>query len=160
MRYLTLSELIYINGTLLNRPDIASGKQKIRDLELLEAAAARPESSVFGADAYPTLRLKVAALMHSLMRNHPFADGNKRTATVAAILMFRVNGARVVWHQPDALPVIVDAAEGRITLETLAAWFPTAPAPESHAPDAEADMRLIAAIIAEQRWLLDELDKR
>jgi death-on-curing protein len=160
MRYLTPSELIFINGTVLNRADIASGKQKIRELERLEAAAARPESSVFGADAYPTLRLKVAALMHSLVRNHPFADGNKRTATVASIFMFRVNGARIVWNQPDALPVILDVAEGRWSLETLAAWFPVEDGADALEPDSDGDMQLISAIIDEQKWLLNELDKR
>src|SRR5947207_13235442 len=48
MRYLTLSELIYINGKVLNNPQILSGKQKIRDLALLEAAVARPAASAFG----------------------------------------------------------------------------------------------------------------
>ena len=160
MRYLTLSELIYINGALLDRPDIRTGKQQIRDLPLLEAAVARPEASAFGADAYPTLREKVAALFHSVARNHPFTDGNKRTATVGAVFMLRVNGEAVLWTQEDALSMILRVAEGRANVNELAAWLPFAPAPYELAPDAERDMRLIARIIDEQKGLLDELERR
>jgi death-on-curing protein len=160
MRYLTLSELIYINGRLLNNAQIMSGKQKVRDVELLDAAVARPAASAFGQDAYPTLREKAAALFHSVARNHPFADGNKRTATLAAIFMFAVNGERVVWRQEEALERIAAVAEGRAEMETLAAWFPTEagePAPDA---DAERDRQTIDALIAAHRWLLDELAKR
>src|SRR5258707_13358522 len=91
MRYLTLSELIYINGTILNNKKILSGTQEIRDIALLEAAAARPASSAFGQDAYPTLNEKVAALVHSIQRYHPFTDGIQSRATVAAHFIFESN---------------------------------------------------------------------
>ena len=160
MRYVTLSELIYINGALLNRPDIQSGKRQIRDLPLLEAAVARPEASAFGADAYPTLREKAAALLHSLARNHPFTDGNKRTATVGTVFMLRVNGQAVAWTPDEALGMIMRAAEGRATVDELAAWLPLAASPYDLHPDAETDMRLITQIIDEQRGLLDELERQ
>ncbi len=160
MRYLTLSELIYINGTVLNRPDITAGTQQIRDIEMLEAAVQRPAASAFGQDAYPSLRQKAAALLHSLARNHPFTDGNKRTATVGVIFMFRVNGQAVIWRQEEALSVILRVAEGLIGVETAADWFPLAAAPYDLPPDAEGDMHQIAAIITEQRGLLDELERR
>lgn len=160
IRYVTLSELIYINGTLLNNPKIVAGKQQVRDVVLLEGAVARPAASAFGADAYPTLREKAAALLHSLARNHPFTDGNKRTATIGTLFMLRVNGARVIWDQAEALEVIVQAAEGRVSAEALAAWLPLTddtPLPE---PDADADMLVIQTLIDEQKWLLDELEQR
>ncbi len=160
MRYLTLSELIYINGTVLNKPEIVAGTRQIRDIQLLDAAAARPAASAFGQDAYPTLREKAAALLHSLTRNHPFTDGNKRTATVATVFMFRVNGARVIWRQDEALTAILGAAEGAWTVDRLAAWFPIAPDSPLPDADAETDMRLIQAIIQEQRWLLNELERQ
>jgi death on curing protein len=160
MRYLTVSELIYINGSVLGNDQIRSGKQKVRDVELLQSAAMRPLTSVFGADAYTTLPEKVAALFHSLVRNHPFTDGNKRTAAVAAVLMFRVNGWRVIWQQEQALDVILAAAEGRTDLHTLAKWFPVEAEGDEQTQDAARDMALIGAIIEEQRWLLDELERR
>ncbi len=160
MRYLSLSELIYINGTLLNNPQITSGKRHVRDIDLLEAAVQRPAASAFGQDAYPTLREKTAALLHSIARNHPFADGNKRTATVGAIFMFAVNGERVIWQPEAALKTILEVAEGAVHVPELAAWFPLEAQPASMLPDADADMRHIARIIEEQRWLLDELERR
>jgi death-on-curing protein len=160
MRYLTLSELIYINGTLLNNPAIVAGKREVRDLQLLDAAVSRPSSSAFGQDAYPTLNEKVAALMHSVARNHPFADGNKRTATVSGLMMFLVNGQRVVWDQEEALTMILRLAEGTSKLEEIAAWFPLTAVPPSLEADADTDKRLIADIITEQKWLLNELERQ
>jgi death-on-curing protein len=162
IRYPTYSELIYINGIVLDKPEIAAGKQKIRDVELLQAAVARPTASAFGQDAYPTLREKAAALLHSVARNHPFTDGNKRTAVVGAVFMFRINGQTVIWEQDDALAIILRVAEGKSELDELAAWFPLAdsPASSSPEPDADIDMRLIARIIDEQGGLLDELKRQ
>ncbi|GAB4008565.1 type II toxin-antitoxin system death-on-curing family toxin [Glycomyces albus] len=64
----------------------------VRDWGLLESALNRPQSNIFGADAYPTLHEKVAALMHSLARNHALIDGNKRLAFMAAYTMYSLNG--------------------------------------------------------------------
>ena len=76
------------------------GDPAVRDLGLLDSACHRPSSTVFGEDAYPTLTLKAAALLHSLTANHPFVDGNKRTAWLATVVFLRDNGATVV--APDA----------------------------------------------------------
>lgn len=160
MRYVTLSELIYINGTVLGRDDISTGKQQIRDIALLDAAVARPAASAFGEDAYPTLREKAAALLHSVARNHPFTDGNKRTAVVGIVFMLRVNGQAVVWDQADALKLILRVAEGKCKLDEAAAWLPLADSPYDLPPDTENDMQLIENIITEQKWLLDELERQ
>jgi death-on-curing protein len=160
MRYLTISELVYINGKILNNAQIISGKQQIRDMALLDAAANRPAASAFGEDAYPFLNEKVAALFHSLARNHPFTDGNKRTATVAAIFMFEVNGQRVVWQPDEALTMIISVAEGQRDLYSLAQWFPLEAAEPSLEENEEKDMISITRIIEEHRWVLDELASR
>ncbi len=160
MRYPTLSELIYINGRVLNNPQILQGKQKIRDMALLEAAVARPAASAFGQDAYPELADKAAALLHSIARNHPFTDGNKRTATVAAIFMLEVNGQHVAWQPQEALAMILSVAEGRCDVDSLARWFPSVPGESSLQEDAEKDMLIISHILHDHQWLLDELSKR
>ena len=161
IRYLTYSELIFINGRLLNDQKIQAGKQKIRDIDLRLAAEQRPQASAFGADAYETLADKAAALLHALARNHPFKDGNKRTATVALILFCEVNGWRVAWDQAQALTHILDIAEGRSDWPDFAAWLPlepgAEPAPEA---DAAADTARIDRILHEQKWLLHELEQR
>jgi death-on-curing protein len=161
MRYLTLDELIYINEQLPDRiHKILKGKQRVRDMALLEAAALRPSTSAFGQDAYPTPQEKAAALLHSLARNHPFADGNKRTATIAVIFMLEVNGLRVTWKPGEALSQIIAMAEGRLSVQDFAAWLPTEPCPPSPEPDAGSDARTIARIMDEHRWLLEELAAR
>ncbi len=162
-RYLTVDELIYINEVLPGNDQIhkiLKGKQKVRDIGLLEAAAGRPQQSVFGADAYPTLAEKAAVLLHAIARNHPFADGNKRTATLAAVLMLHVNGQRVIWDAEEALTQIVRIAEGQLSMADFAAWLTTEPTTPMPEPDADADTALIHQLIAEHRWLLAELVKQ
>ncbi len=163
MRYLTIDELVYINEQLPSAEPIhtiVEGKRKVRDMGLLEAAAARPQQTVFGEDAYPTPQEKAAAMLHSIARNHPFADGNKRTAAIAAIFMLEVNGLRVKWQPQDALDNIIELAEGKLDPIAFALWLsvePTTPTPEQ---DAARDMQTIARIIADHHWLLDELAQR
>ena len=160
MRYITVSELIFINGRLLNDPMIMSGKQKIRDIDLLLAAEQRPQASAFGEDAYKTLEEKAAALLHSVARNHPFKDGNKRTAVVAMLMMLHVNGQKPVWDPHEALQRVLDVAEGRQNSGVFAEWLQlttTEPQPDSNV---EEDTRLIDSLMDEHRWLLDELSTR
>ncbi|THV32254.1 type II toxin-antitoxin system death-on-curing family toxin [Glycomyces paridis] len=85
--YLTLKQLITIACRVT-----ASAEPPVRDWGLLESALARPQANIFGADAYPTVHEKVAALMHSLARNHALIDGNKRLAFMAAYMMYSLNG--------------------------------------------------------------------
>ena len=89
MRYLTPQNVIQIHFELVQK---TGGLQGLRDLRLLESAVMRPQQTFSGKDLYPTLNLKAAALVHSLLLNHMFVDGNKRTATVAMIEFLILNG--------------------------------------------------------------------
>ncbi|MBI1279958.1 MAG: type II toxin-antitoxin system death-on-curing family toxin [Anaerolineaceae bacterium] len=163
MRYVTVDELVYINQQVLTGETIHSiveGKRAVRDMGLLEAAAARPMASAFGEDAYITLGEKAAVLLHSLARNHPFADGNKRTAAVAALFMLAVNGQQVTWDDHEALTWIIAIAEGKQSPETFAEWLPTVSSDPTPEPDAERDTALLAQLIATHEWLLAELAGR
>ena len=161
VRYVTVSELIYINGRVLNDARILSGQQQIREIERLDAAAGRPAASAFGADAYPELRQKAAVLFHSIARNHPFKDGNKRTATVALLFMLAANGQQVAWEREDALETVLDVAEGRADYPHLAAWLPLqAAASEAREPNETQDTLLIDRLLDQHRWLLHELAER
>ncbi|WP_405465602.1 type II toxin-antitoxin system death-on-curing family toxin [Streptomyces jietaisiensis] len=75
----------------------------VRDAGLLESAVHRPSASMFGQEAYPDLFDKAAALLQSLAGNHPFFDGNKRTAWVSCVVFLAMNGVQL---RPD-----IDAAE-------------------------------------------------
>ncbi len=160
IRYPTYSELIFINGMIVNAPDIMTGKKKVRDIDLLLAAEQRPQTSAFGEDAYSTLRDKAAALLHSLARNHPFTDGNKRTATVGALFLLAINGEKAVWDQAEALVKVLDVAEGRAGWQPFAAWLQTEPIPPVPEPDVDRDTLIIEQIIREQAGLLHELAER
>ena len=159
-RYPTYSELIFINGRILNDPELQSGKKKVRDIDLLLAATQRPQSSAFGEDAYPTLKEKAVALLHSISRNHPFTDGNKRTGTVAALFLLAINGEKVVWKQQSAVDRILNVAEGRTDFQDFAKWLQTEPTKSSLEADKDRDTLIIDAIIEEQKWLLNELAER
>src|SRR3982750_1718122 len=147
MRYVTVDELVYINQQVVTGEAIHSiveGKGAVRDMGLVGASAARPMASAFGQDAYMTLGEKAAVLLHSVARNHPFADGNKRTATVAALFMLAVNGEQVTWDDHEALSWIIAIAEGKQMPEAFAAWLPT----EASEPTPEADASQDSALIA------------
>ncbi|GAB1422494.1 hypothetical protein MASR2M15_27280 [Anaerolineales bacterium] len=160
IRYVTLSEALYIHGLIAGNVEILSGKQKVREIEGLQAAIARPQMSVFGEDAYPTLAEKGSALLHSIVRNHPFKDGNKRSGTVAMLFMFEINGCQTCWQATEALQNILALAEGKEDMHTFSQWLSfTAREPRFEADEA-LDIQHMQAIIQQHQWLLDELNKR
>lgn len=115
--------MIYLDlDDLLAAADVAlEGPPPIRDIGLLQSALARPATTVFGEDAYPTLHLKAAALLHSLVMNHALVDGNKRLALAATLLFLELNGRRVAVN-PDGYHLLVSVASGEITgVEEIAA---------------------------------------
>jgi death-on-curing protein len=111
MRYLTVEEVLEINA------EVMGGRHALRDLGLLESAVARPQASAFGADAYPDLASKAAALLHSLVLNHAFVDGNKRTAVLATLVFLDLNGYVVRWDQHEALDFVLSLETHQVELE-------------------------------------------
>jgi death-on-curing protein len=87
---------------------------EVRDLGLLHAALERPRASAFGADAYPELLTKAAALLHSLARNHPLVDGNKRLAWLATYVFCAKNGLELDPDDDAAYALVVAVADGRL----------------------------------------------
>lgn len=97
-------------------PDVS-----VRDYGLLESACARPQTTVMGDDAYPTLPEKAAALVHSLAKNHPLIDGNKRLTLAGLIVFLGINGRRLTWSNDEAYDFVMDVAEGRVDdVQTIA----------------------------------------
>jgi len=89
MNYLTAEQVVLIHAFVV---DETGGLHGVRDLGLLESAVARPQATFEGEDLHPNLFIKAAALLHALIQNHPFVDGNKRTGAMAAILFLEING--------------------------------------------------------------------
>jgi death-on-curing protein len=108
MIYLRYDELLYVAERAI-ASDVV-----VRDQGLLESALARPQASVFGRDAYPTLMLKAAALTHSLVRNHGLVDGNKRLGLSGLIAFLGLNGMRLTWTNAEAYEFIVKIASGAL----------------------------------------------
>lgn len=92
----------------------------IRDVGLLESAAARPQASVFGEDAYPDLHTKAAALLESLVRNHPLVDGNKRLGWLATSVFYRLNEHRLRVDDDSGYDLVIAVAEGRMDIPSIA----------------------------------------
>jgi len=84
--YLDLDDLLALAGRLLGEP------VPVRDMGLLGSAAARPQTTVFGEDAYPDLLTKAAALLQSIVNNHALVDGNKRLGWLATAVFLEING--------------------------------------------------------------------
>ena len=112
--YLTLHDVLAAAQAHLGRP------AEIGDYGLLESAVARPQATVFGEDAYPTIHEKAAALLQSLATNHAMIDGNKRTAFVATALFYGLNGHQMPGSAEDLLFDLVIAVATR-ELDTVKA---------------------------------------
>ncbi len=86
----------------------------IRDVGLLDSAVGRPRSSAFGEDAYPTLSLKAAALLHSMTRNHALVDGNKRIAWLSTVVFCDLNGFAPGLSDDEAFQLVWDIAGSEV----------------------------------------------
>jgi death-on-curing protein len=111
--YLSVDDLVEIADAILARVEI-------RDVGLLAAAVARPRTSAFGAEAYPTFAEKTAALLHAVARNHALVDGNKRLAWSAARVFCLLNGRDLEVGVDEAEAMVVGAAEGSLDVPALA----------------------------------------
>lgn len=117
MRYLTIDEVLEINA------EVMGGRHVLRDRGLLESAVARPQASAGGVDAYPDLISKASALLHSLVLNHAFLDGNKRTAVLSTLVFLDLNDHMVRWNQEEALQFILDIAKHQIEMSDVIAFL-------------------------------------
>ena len=108
MIYLTLEEILGVAVRVIGS-DVA-----LRDAGLLEAAVARPRASAFGADAYPDLHSKAAALLLSICQNHALIDGNKRLALAATIVMLGVNGWKLTLTNDEAYDLVIAVTSGEL----------------------------------------------
>jgi death-on-curing protein len=120
VEYLTLEEALLLHARLIQR---TGGSGGVRDAGLLDSALARPQATFGGEDLHPGLWHKAAALMHSLIKNHPFVDGNKRTALAATGLFLELNGYALTATNEEVLDFARQAAVGEIDVESMAAWL-------------------------------------
>jgi death on curing protein len=116
IEYLDLEDLVRLATRLLGDPP------PIRDLGLLGSAVARPQTTVFGIDAYPDLWSKAAALLHSVVGNHALIDGNKRLGWLATATFLAINGVDVaVASNEQVVELVIKVASSDVALEEIAA---------------------------------------
>lgn len=116
VEYLRLEDLLAIESAL--------GSPGIRDVGLLESALARTSATAFGEEAYASLALKAAALVHSLVSNHALVDGNKRLGLIALRLFLRMNDSDVVAGQDEKFEFIMAIAAGDLSdVRQIARWI-------------------------------------
>lgn len=120
MKYLTPQQVLLIHDQAIKR---YGGSFGLRDLGLLESAIARPRASFDGEDLYHSVFEKSAALMHSLLKNHPFVDGNKRTALASAGIFLLLNGHRLINSHEEEVEFALKVENGSLSIEEIAVWF-------------------------------------
>jgi len=126
VNYLDLTDFVAVGRAVLPRP------MEVRDWGLVESALARPQATVFGEEAYPTVSDKAAALLLSLVTNHALVDGNKRVGFTAAVLFLRKNGLVLAFGEDDAYDFVISVADGSRrevadVAAVLAGWAEAAP---------------------------------
>ena len=119
-QYLSVEQIRALHEALMHE---FGGPGDLRDRRALEAAVARPAATFGGEDLYDDVSAKAAALMHSLVLNHPFIDGNKRIGVAAAEFFLGCNGHVVTATDEELERLTVEVARGAVEVEALAIWF-------------------------------------
>jgi len=118
--YLSLDQVLAVHRAQIGR---FGGSAGLRDRGGLEAAVARPLMTFGGEDLYPDVAAKAAALMHSLVMNHPFVDGNKRVGAHAALQFLLANHHAPAFTPAALAELTLSVARGEVSAEALAIWF-------------------------------------
>ena len=120
MNYITPEQVLFIHYRIIEE---TGGSHGIRDLALLQSASARPMATFDENDLYPDIFSKAAALMHSIIKSHPFMDGNKRTAITTASIFLLRNGYCLRASNKELERFILKVTAKNIELHEIAKWF-------------------------------------
>ncbi|OKL35279.1 type II toxin-antitoxin system death-on-curing family toxin [Domibacillus mangrovi] len=123
-KFLTEKEIITLNYLVIKKYTPLE-EIRVKEPGLLESAVYRPQQSVFGEGAYPSIWLKAAALYESLAKNHPFAGGNKRTSFIALYQFLWINGYQLRADEKEAEDFTVHMVKKKppLLLEEIAEWI-------------------------------------
>lgn len=118
--YISLDEVLAIHDDMVER---YGGSFGIRDLGLIQSAIARPQATFGGEDLYPTIIDKAAALFHSLIFNHAFADGNKRTSLTSTARFLYLNGYELKADQKELIDFPLRVEANHLDIDQIAKWL-------------------------------------
>jgi death-on-curing protein len=118
--YLSLEQLMRLYERQIRA---FGGAMGVRDRGGAEAALARPQMTFGGEDLYPDVETKAAALLHSLVMNHPFLDGNKLAGAAAAELFLNINGVELTAEDDELIAITLAVARSGVSAEALSIWL-------------------------------------
>jgi death-on-curing protein len=119
VRFLGLDEILALHAEQI---DLYGGAPGVRDLTLLESAAATPEASFEGRYLHATLPEMAAAYLFHLAQNHPFVDGNKRAAAAATFMFLWLNGLELACTEDELVEITLGVASGKVTKAEVAVF--------------------------------------
>lgn len=120
LNYLTPDHVLLLHQEAVER---YGGSHGLRDRGLLESAIYRCRATFGGSDLYPDVWTKAAALLHGLLKNHAFVDGNKRTAYTSAARFMHLNGHELQATREEAKSFLLDVEANRLNVDQMAAWL-------------------------------------
>ena len=117
---LTLEQILQLHALVLVKDGGADG---VRDVGRLEAAVSTQHQVVFGEELYATVFAKAAVLIRGIIGDHPFVDGNKRTAMLAGLTLLEVNGYSFVARRGELEDFAVRVATNHLDIDAIADWL-------------------------------------
>jgi len=120
MNFLTLDQIVQIHVLVV---DETGGSTGIRDLGRLESVVGAQNQYVFGKETYTDPMQKAAALIRGIIGDHPFVDGNKRTALLTALTFLKINGVNLTIPQGDLENFAVQVAIDKLNVSSIANWL-------------------------------------
>lgn len=118
--YLALEEVLAIRDTVMKE---TGGRKGILDFALFHSAIERPKATFGGEDLYPTIFDKAGALIHSLIQNHPFNDGNKRTALAVTVRFLYKNGYILIHPEEETIQFTLDVQKHKYKFAEISSWL-------------------------------------
>lgn len=120
IKYLSVGQVLAVHSALIKG---YGGRHGVLNQGLLESAVFRPQTITFGQEAYPTIFEKCAVLGYSIIQNHPFIDGNKRTGFAVMHLMLLINGYDLTSTSKEEIAMTEAIASGKMPFGEISRWL-------------------------------------
>jgi len=120
IKFLDIVEVYEIHERMIK---IGGGRPGVRDFTLIHSAVERPKMSFAGKLLYPDIWLKAASLIQSLIKNHPFEDGNKRTGFFSTLRFLNINGYDIKPDKKDIVNFVLQIDTKNLSLQQISLWF-------------------------------------
>src|SRR3989339_2094060 len=121
IRYLFIDEVMVIHNKMI---ELFGGRKDVHDFTMLHSATERCKATFGGKDLYPTIFDKASALIQSLILNHPFDDGNKRTAFSSCVLFLYYNQYKLEYSKSETIQFTLDVDSHKLNFEQNSLFFP------------------------------------